>query len=333
MVGDSRVVVTGFIRGVVMMPDRSNVRGNRWSLDARKTGHTTELLPRGWFGSFKLSMDVVRGWGCEWKRRVIGVGTRQRCADVLFPKLAKVTELCLPWGHSSGRNSPRSGGELIRYIDLTKIHENVLANDILPVVVGEERSTVRGDASNDIGVIKAHKPKGGREPLLIVGFACVPMGRWIIGYTLGDSRGVVEGMIGGVTEFRCGNGSGIAIIDGVVVVVPEIVKVGGVGKVLRNGEGITVLRVGPVVVGMISKATVIETILSWIGSAPGGGREGEAGMIVRGVRMIGGRNGIGIRVVTGRLGVGGKGGLVVLIINNAGTIEELSLGPITSGIV
>jgi len=69
---------------------------------------------------------------------------------------------------------------------------------------------------------------------------------------------------------------------------------------------------GPVVaVDVISKTIVIETILSMIRSAPGGSGEGEAGMIVGGVRIVGGGDGIGTRVVTDRLGVGGHGRLVV----------------------
>ena len=137
-------------------------------------------------------------------------------------------------------------------------------------------------------------------------------------------------MIGRMTEFRGGNGSGVTIVDGIVAVEPELIKVWGTGKVLSDGERITVLRVGPVVVDVIRKAVVIETILPWIRGAPGGSREGEAGMILGGV---GGRDGIGTWVVTDRLCVGGDGGLVVLIIDYAGTVEQLSLGSITSRIV
>lgn len=48
------------------------------------------------------------------------------------------------------------------------------------------------------------------------------------------------------------------------------------------------LRVRPVVVvgDVIRKGIVIETILSGIRGAPGGGREREAGMIVGGVRIV-----------------------------------------------
>jgi len=66
---------------------------------------------------------------------------------------------------------------LVRYIDLSEIHENVLSNDILTVVVREEWSTVRGDASDDVWVVEAHEAKGGGETFLVVGFAVVPMGR------------------------------------------------------------------------------------------------------------------------------------------------------------
>ena len=94
------------------------------------------------------------------------------------------------------------------------------------------------------------------------------------------------------------------------------------------------LRVGPVVVvDVISKAIVIETILPWIRGAPSGGREGETGMIVGGVRMSSGRGGISIRVVTDGVCVVGDRRLVIWIINCAGTVEKLGLCPITSGIV
>ena len=46
------------------------------------------------------------------------------------------------------------------------------------------------------------------------------------------------------------------------------------------------LRVGAAtVVDVIRKVVVIETILPGIGGAPGGSREGEAGMIMGGGRM------------------------------------------------
>jgi hypothetical protein len=80
---------------------------------------------------------------------------------------------------------------------------------------------------------------------------------------------------------------------------------------LRDGERVTVLRMGPVVgIDVITKVIVIETILPGIRGAPGGSREGEAGMIVGVVLMVGGRDGIGAGVVTDRLCVGGGGGLV-----------------------
>lgn len=72
---------------------------------------------------------------------------------------------------------------------------------------------------------------------------------------------------------------------------------------MADGKGITVLRVGPVVVvvDVIRKGVMIETILPGIRGAPSGSREGEAGVIVGGVRMVVGRGGIGTRVVTDRL--------------------------------
>lgn len=94
------------------------------------------------------------------------------------------------------------------------------------------------------------------------------------------------------------------------------------------------LRMGPVVgVNVITKVIVIETILPGIRGAPSGSREGEAGMIVGVVLMVGGRDGIGAGVVTDRLCMGDDGRLVGWTIDYAGTVEELSLGSITSGIV
>lgn len=141
-------------------------------------------------------------------------------------------------------------------------------------------------------------------------------------------------MIGRVTEFRGGNRSRIAIVDGVMTVVPKIIKVRRIGEVLVDGEGITMLRVrAVVVVDVIRKGIicVIEAILSGIvRGAPSGSREGEAGMILGGILVVVVRDGICGRVVTDGLGVGGDGGL---IIDYAGTVKELSLGTIASGIV
>ena len=129
-----------------------------------------------------------------------------------------------------------------------------------------------------------------------------------------------------MTELGGRNGSRIAIVYGVVTVIPKVAKIRGVGEVLCDGEWITVLRVGPtIVIDVISKAIMIETILPWIRGAPSGRREGEAGMV------LGGVDGIGIRVVTDRLCVCGEGGLV--IINYASAVEELGLGAVTSGII
>jgi hypothetical protein len=70
---------------------------------------------------------------------------------------------------------------LIRYIDLSKVHEDIFADDALSIMVGEEWSTVRGDASDDVGVVEAHETKGRGETLLIDRFTVVPMGRWVVG--------------------------------------------------------------------------------------------------------------------------------------------------------
>jgi len=89
------------------------------------------------------------------------------------------------------------------------------------------------------------------------------------------------------------------------------------------------LRVGPViVVDVIAIVIMIEAILPSWGGAPSGGRKGEASMIIG----VGG-NGVGVWVVADGLCVSGDGRLVVWIVNYAGTVEELCLSTITSGIV
>lgn len=167
VVGNRRV--SGFVGGVVVMTKGADVGSKRWSLDARKTGHTTELLSRGWFWGFELSMNIIGGRGSERERLAVRAGTGERCADVLFPKFAKITEFSLPGGDS------RSGRELIRYIYLSEVHEHVLSDDVLPVVIGKEWSAVRGDAGNDVRVVEAHETKSRGETLLIIGFAGVGM--------------------------------------------------------------------------------------------------------------------------------------------------------------
>jgi hypothetical protein len=81
-------------------------------------------------------------------------------------------------------------------------------------------------------------------------------------------------MVGRVTELRGRNRSRIAVVDGVMMVVPEVVKIRGGGVVLRNGERIAVLRVGPVIgIDVIAKGIMmIEAILSGGRGAPSGGR-------------------------------------------------------------
>ena len=50
------------------------------------------------------------------------------------------------------------------------------------------------------------------------------MGRWIVGYALGDSRGVIEGgMIRRVTELR--GGCRIAVVNGLVAAVPKVIEI------------------------------------------------------------------------------------------------------------
>jgi len=276
-------------------------------------------------------VDVVGGRGGKRKRCTVRVGAGERCADVLLPEFAEVAELCFPRGHTVRTDCSGSGGQLVRYIGLPDIHQNVLADDAFPVVVGEERSTVRSDTGNDIGIVETHETKGRGETFLIIRLAGVAMGRWIIGYALRDGRGVIEGgMIRRMTEL--GGRSRIAVVNGVVTIESEVTKVRGGGEVLRNRERIAMLRMGPVtvVVDVISKVVMIEAILPSGGGAPGGGREGEASMIMGG-RLVGGLDGIGIRVVADGLRVSGR--LLVWVINYAGTVEELGLGPITSGIV
>lgn len=68
VVGNSRVVIVAWIvGGVAMMTDGTDIRRNGGSLDARKAGHATKLLSRGWFWGFELSVDVIRGRGGERK--------------------------------------------------------------------------------------------------------------------------------------------------------------------------------------------------------------------------------------------------------------------------
>jgi hypothetical protein len=81
-----------------------------------------------------------------------------------------------PSGSCRRGDSSGSGGQLVRYIDLSEIHENVLVDDALPVVVGEEWGTVRGDAGNDIGIVEAHETKGRGETFLIIRLAGVVHG-------------------------------------------------------------------------------------------------------------------------------------------------------------
>ena len=73
IVGGSRIVtdVAAFVGGMVMMADRSDIRINGRSFDAREAGHAGELLSRRGFWSLKLPVDVVRGRCGEWERRVI----------------------------------------------------------------------------------------------------------------------------------------------------------------------------------------------------------------------------------------------------------------------
>lgn len=110
--------------------------------------------------------------------------------------------------------------------------------------------------------------------------------------------------------------------------VPKVCDVRGGGKVLRNGEWITVLRVGSA--DVISKVIMIETILPGGGGAPSGGREGEASVILGNGGGIGGGAGIGIRVVADGLLMSVDRRLMVWVINYAGIVQEFS---ITSGIV
>jgi hypothetical protein len=92
-------------------------------------------------------------------------------------------------------------------------------------VVGEEWSTIRGDSGNDVGIVEAHETKGRGETLLIIRFSGVAVGRRILGNALGDGGRVIEGMIGRVTELGGRNGSRIAIVNGVVTVIPKVVKI------------------------------------------------------------------------------------------------------------
>lgn len=95
---------------------------------------------------------------------------------------------------------------------------------------------------------------------------------------------------------------------------------------MRNGEGITMLGMRSVViVNVISKGVVIEVVLPRAGGAPGSSRKGEASMV-----MVGGMGGVDGWVITDGLSMCGCGRRVV---DYAGTVEELCLSPVTSGII
>ena len=53
-------------------------------------------------------------------------------------------------------------------INFSEIHENILADEVLSIVVGEERDAVRGYAGNDVGVVEAHATKGRWETFLVI---------------------------------------------------------------------------------------------------------------------------------------------------------------------
>jgi len=171
-------------------------------------------------------VDVIGGRGGQRKRRVARVGPRERRADVLLPEFTEVAELCLPGGHARGADPSGRGGKLVMSIDLSEIHENILADEALSIVVGEERNAVRGDAGDDVGVVEAHATKGRWEAFLVIRLASVTVNGWVVGHALGDGRGIVKGgMIRRVTKFRGRNGSRIAIVDGVAALVSKVVRV------------------------------------------------------------------------------------------------------------
>jgi len=95
---------------------------------------------------------------------------------------------------------------------------------------------------------------------------------------------------------------------------------------VRNGERITVLGMRSVVVAnVVSKGVLIEVVLPCGGGAPSGGGKGEASMVV-----VGGMGGIDGWVVADGLSVGCRGRRIV---DYPGTVEELCLSSITSGII
>lgn len=111
-------------------------------------------------------------------------------------------------------------------IDLSEVHENVLADETLSIVVGEERNAVRGDTGDDVGVVEAHATKGRWEALLVIRLAGITMSRWVVGHALRYGRGVVKGgMVGRVTKFRGRNGSRIAIVNRVAALVSKVVRI------------------------------------------------------------------------------------------------------------
>ena len=111
-------------------------------------------------------------------------------------------------------------------ISLSEVHENVLADKALSIMVGEERNAVRGDAGDDVGVVEAHAAKGRWEAFLVIRLACVTMSGWVVGHALGDGRGIVKrGMVRRVTKFRGRNGSRVTIVNGVAALVSKVVRV------------------------------------------------------------------------------------------------------------
>lgn len=197
------VGVSTFVGDIAVVAGGPNIRRNGWGLDAGKAGHTGELLSRGGFGDLELPVDVIGSGGGKRERCAVRVGPCKGCANVLLPEFAEVAELYLPGSHAGRGDSSRGGGKLIMHIDLAEIHEDVLANETLSIVVGEEWDAVRGDAGNDVGVVEAHATKGRGEAFSVIRLAGVAMCRWIIGHALGDGRRIVEGgVIGRVAELR-----------------------------------------------------------------------------------------------------------------------------------
>ena len=193
-------VVTTFVRAIETKVGESSVRSNGWGY-IRKADHM------GGLGGLELIADVVVGRGGEWEGCITWVGPCMRCANVPLPEFDEV----MTRGHANGTDSPGSGETLVRHVDLSKIHENTLADEVLSIVAGGEWTVVRCDAGNGVGIVEIRDIKGRGESFLGFPPTGVAMGRWVVVYASGGGRGIIEGMIGQLAELRGRSGSRITV--------------------------------------------------------------------------------------------------------------------------